>query len=85
MRKYLIILIVSLTFFTGCSINKVETNSLKNIFETVLYRKKKLSNTYMNGFKFYLPKGVTIVDKNEFNLKLKDQKTYFPIKPFNIQ
>ena len=77
MRKCLIILIVSLTFFTGCSIKKVETDSLKNIFETVLYRKKKLSNTYMNGYKFYLPKGVTIIDKNEYNLKLKDQKTYY--------
>lgn len=77
MRKYLIILIVSLTFFTGCSIKKVETDSLKNIFETVLYSKKELSNTYMDGYKFYLPRGVTIANKNDFNLKLKDQKAYY--------
>ena len=77
MRKYLIILIVSLTFFTGCSIKKIETGSLKNIFETVLFSKKKLSNTYMDGYKFYLPRGVTIENKNDFNLKLKDQKAYY--------
>ena len=77
MRKYLIILIVSLTFITGCTINKVETGSIKSIFDTVLYRKKKLSNTYMEGYKFYLPKGVTIVDKKEYNLKLKDNKAYY--------
>ena len=77
MRKYLIILIVSLTFITGCTIKKVETDSIKNIFDTVLYRDKKLSNTYMEGYKFYLPKGVTIVDKKEYNLKLKDNKAYY--------
>jgi hypothetical protein len=77
MRKYLIILIVSLTFITGCAIKKVETDSIKNIFDTILYREKKLSNTYMDGYKFYLPKGVTIVDKKEYNLKLKDNKAYY--------
>ncbi len=77
MRKYLIILIVSLTFITGCTINKVETGSIKSIIDTVLYRKKKLSNTYMEGYKFYLPKGVTIVDKKDYNLKLKDNKAYY--------
>jgi len=77
MRKYLIILIVSLIFFTGCSIKKVETGSLKDIFETVLFSKKKLSNTYMDGYKFYLPRGVTIENKNDYNLKIKDQNAYY--------
>ena len=77
MRKYLIILIVSLTFITGCTIKKVETDSIKNIFDTVLYRDKKLSNTFMDGYKFYLPKGVTIVDKKEYNIKFKDNKAYY--------
>ena len=77
MRKYLIILIVSLTFITGCAIKKVETDSINNIFDTVLYRDKKLSNTHMEGYKFYLPKGVTIVDKKDYNLKLKDNKAYY--------
>ena len=77
MRKYLIILIVSLTFITGCAIKKVETDSIKKIFDTVLYREQKLSNTFMEGYKFYLPKGVTIVDKKDYNLKIKDNKAYY--------
>ena len=77
MRKYLILLIVSLTFFTGCSIKKIETDSLKNIFETVLYSKKDLSNTYMDGYKLYLPRGVTVIDKSDYNLKLKDHDAIY--------
>lgn len=77
MRKYLIILIVSLTFITGCTIKKVETDSIKNIFDTVLYREKKLSNTFMDGYKFYIPKGVTIVDKKDFNIKFRDNKAFY--------
>ena len=31
----------------------------------------------MEGYSLYLPKGVKIVDKNDYNLKIKDSKNYY--------
>ena len=76
MRKYLIILIVSLTFITGCTIKKVETDSIKNIFDTVLYREKKLSNTYMDGYKIE-DISLDLTNKEDFiNIRTEYEEKY---------
>lgn len=48
-----------------------------DIFDTVLYVDNNLSNTYMNGYKFYLPQGVRLVDKSDYNVKIKDDSIYY--------
>ena len=77
MKKILITLLFSILFVSGCSITKVSNNSINDIFETVLFVENNLSNTYMNGYKFYLPHGVKVIDKSEFNLKVKDNDVYY--------
>lgn len=77
MKKMLITLLIAVFFITGCNIIKVSDRSINDIFETILYVDNDLSNTYMNGYKFYLPQGVTIVDKNDYNLKVKDNDGYY--------
>ena len=77
MKKLLITLLISLCFISGCTIVKVSDKSISDIFETVLYVDNKLSNTYMNGYSLYLPKGVTITDKKDYNLVIKDNKNYY--------
>ena len=68
---------MSLCFISGCSIVKVSTNSVNDIFETILYVDNNLSNTYMEGYELYLPQGVKVVDKSDYNLKIKDNKNYY--------
>ena len=76
MKKLLItLLIVSLMFVTGCSdISKENTN---DILESMLYLDNNLNNTYMDGFSFYLPHDVKILDKKDFNLTLKDKDNVY--------
>ena len=77
MRKLLITFLLSLCFITGCSIIKVSDQSVTDIFNTILYVDNNLSNTYMEGYSLYLPKGVKIVDKNDYNLRIKDNANYY--------
>lgn len=77
MKKLLVIFLISLCFISGCSINKVSDESVSDIFRTILYVDNNLSNTYMEGYSLYLPKGVIIVDKSDYNLKIKDNKNYY--------
>lgn len=77
MRKIIITLLFSILFLSGCSIIKVSNDSISDIFDTILYVDNNLSNTYMNGYKFYLPQGVKVIDKNDYNIKLKDNGIYY--------
>ena len=77
MRKLWITLLVSLCFISGCSIIKVSENSVDDVFNTILYVDNNLSNTYMEGYELYLPQGVKVIDKSDYNLKIKDNKNYY--------
>ncbi len=77
MKKLLVIFLVSLCFITGCSVQKISRDSIDDTFRTILYVDNNLSNTYMEGYSLYLPKGVTIIDKADYNLKIKDNKNYY--------
>ena len=77
MKKLLFVFLISLCFITGCSISKVSGKSVGDIFDTILYVDNNLGNTYMEGYSFYLPKGVKLVNKNDYNLKIKDNKNSY--------
>ena len=74
MKKLLITLLISICFISGCTITKVSDKSVNDIFETILYVDNGLSNTFMDGYSLYLPKGIKIVDKKDYNLRIKDSK-----------
>ena len=77
MKKLLITLLVSICFISGCNINRISNESVNDIFNTILYVDNNLSNTHMEGYSLYLPKGVTIIDKSDYNLKIKDNRNYY--------
>ena len=77
MKKLLCIFLISLCFISGCTVTKISDESISGIFDTILYVDNKLSNTYMEGYSLYLPKGVTMVDKSDYNLKIKDKNYYY--------
>lgn len=77
LKKLLItLLIFSLIFITGC--NDVSKANVDGIFQNILYLDNNLTNTNMDGFSFYLPHGVKIVDKNDFNVIMENNgNTYY--------
>lgn len=77
MKKVIIFIFVML-MVTGCSINRLNTDSLDSIVDTVLSQKVKLSNRISKGYKYYLPKGVKLLEYNEYNGKLYSSSiTYY--------
>lgn len=75
MKKFLFLLLVITFFATGCSV--VNYDSVNTIIDTILYKDTKLSNTNFEGYSFYLPQGTKIVDKNDYNFKIKDNDNYY--------
>lgn len=72
MKKVFFTLLISLLFLSGCTITKVSDKSVSDILETILYVDNSLSNTYLDGYSLYLPQGVKIVDKSDYNLTIKE-------------
>ena len=68
--KKVILLLVSILLITGCTVTKVEESTIDQIIEFSLNKNISLANTYFKGYKFYVPRGVKILDKTEYNTKL---------------
>ena len=75
MRKLSVLLLVIILFVTGCEV--VNYDSVNTIIDTVLYKNSNLTNVNFEGYGFYLPQGTKIVDKHDYNLKIKDNNNYY--------
>ena len=59
MKKYILLLVASLFILTGCTnMNKL---SYDDIVDTVLAEKSHKNNTFLEGYKLYLPQHMTII------------------------
>ena len=72
MKKLTVLLSISLLLLTGCSITKLSDTSIEKNIDTILSEKSNLHNVYYDGYKYYLPKGINFVSKDDFNAILKD-------------
>lgn len=68
--KKIVLLLCLVVLLTGCSIKQVEFNNLDSITESIFTKNIKLSNSYFEGYKYYLPKGLRLVSKKDYNAKL---------------
>lgn len=64
--KKLFIFMLFIFLFTSCSIKKVDISKTE-IIDTILKNEKKLSNKVSMGYKYYLPKEVSLVGRKDFN------------------
>lgn len=70
--KKILLLLLTLFLVTGCesannTVNKIDVDK---IFNTFLSKETKLVNTASNGYKYYLPSGVRLIESNNYNDKL---------------
>jgi hypothetical protein len=75
--KKLIILILVLTLLSGCTIVRIDTESIDNIISVVLSKNNNLYNRVGKGYKYYVPRGVTYIDTNDLNEKLYSEGYYY--------
>ena len=62
---------------TGCSVVRIDTSSIDNILKVILTKDNKLYNQVGQGYKYYLPGGVTYIDSDDLNDILYCNGTYY--------
>ncbi|MDD3392567.1 MAG: hypothetical protein PHE54_03425 [Bacilli bacterium] len=75
MKKIFLCLLTLL--ITGCTVVRIDTNSIDNIVAVVLSKENKLYNQVGKGYKYYVPRGVNYLDTNEYNDKLYSNGNYY--------
>ena len=76
MKKILVVLFL-VVFISGCTIVRIDTSSINNIIHVVLSKDNNLYNHIGKGYRYYVPRGVTYIDTDEFNEKLYSNETYY--------
>ena len=65
MKKYLILFLTLM--LSGCSVVRINTNSLDTIVDVVLSKNNTLYNKDGQGYKYYIPNGVTHIDTDDLS------------------
>ena len=73
MKRLIVLFSISLFFITGCSVIKLDDSNIEKNVDALLSRKVRLYNVYYEGYKYYLPKGLSFVEKEDYNAILKDK------------
>lgn len=68
--KKLILMLLAVFLFTGCTVVRINTDNIDTIINVVLSKENTLYNTVGKGYKYYRPRGVTYIDTTEYNEKL---------------
>lgn len=76
MKKIVLIFLV-LFVLTGCSIVRIDTSNIDNILNVILTKNNKLYNQVGQGYKYYLPGGVSYIDSDDLNDILYCNGTYY--------
>lgn len=75
--KKLVILLLATLMMTGCSVVPINNQSIDSIVDSILKENSELSNVSFEGYKYYLPKGVSLVEKSDYNAILLDNHNYY--------
>lgn len=75
--KKVILSLLLIILLTGCSVVRIDTNNIDNIVNVVLSKKNKLYNQVGQGYKYYLPSGVTYIESDEHNDILYCNGSYY--------
>ena len=75
--KKIILLGLMTIILTGCTIVRIDTNSIDNIVSVILSKENTLYNRVGRGYKYYVPRGVTYIDSSGTNDKLYSNGVYY--------
>ncbi len=73
MKRLIVLLSIILVLVTGCSIKKLDNSDIGKNIKILLTEKVNLHNVYFEGYKYYVPKGLKFVNKEEYNALLTDR------------
>ena len=65
--KKIFILLSMILVVTGCSINRLNNQDIDSVIDYILKQDIKMNNVVLEGYKYYIPHGVTLVEKHDYN------------------
>ena len=79
MKKYksVLLVLICLLLISGCTVVRIDTDSIDNTINVVLSKNNELYNRIGKGYKYYVPRGVNYIDTDEFNDKLYSNGNYY--------
>ena len=72
MKRLIVLLSIVVLFMTGCSVKRLDDTNISKNIKLLLSQKSNLHNVNYDGYKYYLPKGISFVNKDSYNALLKD-------------
>ena len=72
-----LVLLILLLLVSGCSVVRIDTANIDNIISVVLSKDNTLYNQIGKGYKYYVPRGVSYMDTNEYNDVLYSNGQYY--------
>ena len=73
MKKIIVLLSITVLLLTGCSTYRFNHKDFKKNMDYLLSEKSHMYNVFYDGYKYYLPKGISFLKKDEYNALLVDQ------------
>ena len=76
--KRLFIVVLILLSFTGCTVVDFNNMDIDQTINSVLSKNIVLNNKNYEGYKLYIPRGLGIIEKNDYNLQiLYEDNTFY--------
>ncbi len=73
MKKLIVLLSTVILLVTGCSAVKLDTADIGKNMKSLLSNNVKLYNVHFDGYKYYVPKGLKFLHKEEYNASFIDK------------
>lgn len=77
MPKKIVLALLILLLGGGCSIKKLEPSNLDTTLNIVLSKESTLFNRVGSGYKYYLPKGIRVIEVQQYNEKLYSKNNIY--------
>ncbi len=74
MKKIVVLLFITIFMVTGCSVKSFKEDDIDYNIDLVLSEETELHNVRYDGYKYYLPKGISFVRREDYNALLKDSR-----------
>lgn len=72
-----LVLLMGIFLLCGCSIVRIDTNSIDNVVGVVLSKDNTLFNQIGKGYKYYIPRGVSYMNASDYNEVLYSNGNYY--------
>lgn len=73
MKKIIVLLSIMMFLVTGCNISVLDYSNIGKNMKKLLSVNENLYNVYFDGYKYYVPKGMKFLNKEEYNALLSDR------------